>query len=57
MGTAQEQALRNEKFQQNQALIRKYTAVGGALKTYIVTVVEPVLLSPLVDQITKFRQV
>ena len=57
MGSAQEQALRNEKFQQNQALFRKYTAVDRALKKHIVTAEEPVFLSPLVDHITGFGQV
>ena len=49
MGKAQEQALGTEKFRQNQALFLKYTAVDGALKKQIVTLVEPVFLSPLVD--------
>ena len=57
MGSAQEQALRTEKFQKNQALFRKYTAVDGAFKNQIVTAVEPVLLSLLVYQITGFGQV
>ena len=55
MGSAQEQALGTEKFQQNQALFRKYTAVDGFLKKQIVPVVGPVFLSPLVDQLTSFR--
>ena len=42
MGNAQRQALGTEQFRKNQAMSRKYTAVG----------VEPVLLSPLVDQLT-----
>ena len=33
MENAQEQAPGNEKFQKNQALFRKYTAMDGALKT------------------------
>ena len=33
MGNSQEQALGTEKFQQNQALFRKYTAMDGALKS------------------------
>ena len=33
MKTAQEQALITEKFRQNQAPFRKYTAVDGAIKT------------------------
>ena len=57
MGSAQEQALGTEKFRQNQALFQKKNAVDGALKKQIVTSVEPVLLSPLVDQRTGFGQV
>ena len=57
MVNAQEQALGNEKFRQNKALFRKYTAEDGALKKQIVKTVEPVFLSPLVDQLTGFRQV
>ena len=57
MGSAQEQALRTEKFRQYQALFRKYTAVDGALKKQIVTAVEPVFLSPPVDELTRFGQV
>ena len=57
MGNAQEQALGTEKFRQNQPLFHKYTTVDGALKNKIVTAVEPVFLSPLVDQITGLRQV
>ena len=57
MGSAQEQALGTEKFRQNQALFRKYTAVDGALKNQIGTVVEPFFLSPLVDQLTGLVQV
>ena len=57
MGSAQEQALGTEKFRQNQALFRKYTSVDVALKKQIVTAVEPVFLSPLVDQLTVFGKV
>ena len=57
MRSAQEQALRTENFLQNQAMFQKYTAVGGALKNQIVTAVEIVFLSPLVDQFTGFGQV
>ena len=57
MGNAQEQALRTEKFGQNQALFHKYISVERALKRQIVTAVEPVLLSSLVDQLTGFVQV
>ena len=57
MGNAQERALGNEKFQQNQALFRKYAAAEGALKNQIVMAVEPVFLFPLMDQLIGFRQV
>ena len=57
MGSAQEQALGTEKFEQNQALFRKYTAVNEALTKEIVMAVEPVFLSPLVDKLTCFRHV
>ena len=57
MGSTQEQALKTEKLRQNQALFRKYTAVDGALKKMIVTVAEPLFLSPLLDQFTGFGQV
>ena len=57
MGNSQDQALRTEKFRQNQALFRKYTDVDGALKNQIITAVEQVFFSPLVDHLTVFRQV
>ena len=57
MGSSQEQALGTEKFAQNQALFRKYTAVDRALKNQIVTSVEPVFLYPILDQLTGFGQV
>ena len=38
-------------------MFRKYTAMDGVLKKKIVTAVEPVFLSPLVDQFTGFIQV
>ena len=57
MGSAQKQALVTQQFQQNQALFRNYIAMDGSLKKQIVTSVEPVFLSPLVDQITYFGQV
>ena len=57
MGSAQEQALRTEKFQQNQALFLKYSAVDGAFINQIVIAVEPVFLSSLVDQLAGFGQV
>ena len=57
MGTAQEQVLGNESFGQNQALLRRCTAVDGALKKQIAAEVQTVFLSPLVDQFTGFVQV
>ena len=54
MGSAQEQALGTET---HLAMFRKYTAVDGALKKRIVTAVEPVFLSPLMDQLKGFGQV
>ena len=57
MGSAQEQALGTEKFQQNQALFQNYTFMEGALKKQILTAVEPVFLSPLVEPLTGFGQV
>ena len=54
MGATQEQALETENFGQNQALFRRYAAVDGNVKNQIVTAVEPVFLSPLVDQFTVF---
>ena len=57
MGSSQEQVLGTEKFQQNQVMFCKYTAVDRALKKQIVTAVEPVFLSPLVDQLIGFGQV
>ena len=57
MGSAQEQALGTEKFRQNQALFRKYTAVDVALKKQIATTVELVFIYPLMDQLTGFGQV
>ena len=57
IGSAQEQALVTEKFQQNQPLFLKYTVVGRALKKQIATEVEPVFLSSMVYQLTGFGQV
>ena len=57
MGSAQEQALGTENFQQNPSTFLKYTTVDGALKKQIVMLVKPVFLSPLVDQLTGFGQV
>ena len=56
IGNVQEQAFGTEKIRQNQALFQKYTAVYGAFKNQIVMAVEPVLVSPLVDQTTGFGQ-
>ena len=52
MGNAQDQALRTEKFRQNQALFREYTAMNGALKKQIIMAVEPLFLYPLLDHLT-----
>ena len=57
IGTAQDQALRTEKFQQNQALCRIYTAVDGEIKNKIIILMEPVFLYPLLYQLTRFGQV
>ena len=38
-------------------MFRKYTAMDGALKNQIITAVDPVFLSPLVEQLTGFIQV
>ena len=57
MGSAQEQVLGTENLQQNQALFCKYTAVDGDLKKHIAAAVEPVFLSPLLDQLTGFVHV
>ena len=57
MGTAQEQELRTESFQQDQALFRRCTAVDRALKQQIETEVKPVCLSLLMDQMEGFGQV
>ena len=56
IGDTQEQALIIEKFRKNQALFQKYTAVDIAFKKQIITAVEPVFLSPLVEQLTVFLQ-
>ena len=56
MGNAQEQVIGTEEFRQNQAMFRKYTAVDGAFKKQIITEMEPVFLSSLVDQLTGFGQ-
>ena len=57
MGTAEEQALGTKRFQKNQALFRRYTAVGVALKKQIIATVKLVSLSPRVDYFTGFVQV
>ena len=57
LGSAQYQALRTKYFRQNQVMFRKHTTVDKALKMQIVTAVEPVLLSPLVDNFTGFGKV
>ena len=53
----QEKALGTEQFWQKQERFRRCTAVDWAPKNQIVTAVQPVLLSPLVDQLMGFRQV
>ena len=57
MGTTQEQALVTEQFRQDQDHFRRCTATDGALKNQITTLVQPVFLSPLVEQLTVFGQV
>ena len=57
METAQERALRTERFRQNQELLRRYNSEDGPLKDHIITAVQPVFLSSLVDQSTGFGQV
>ena len=57
MGITQEQALGTERLRQNQALLRRCTAMDGALKNQTVMAVQPVLLYLLEDQLTGFRQV
>ena len=57
MGTAQEQAIGAKRFRKNQALFRRCTDVDGVIKKQIVTVVHPVFLSPLIDQLRGFGKV
>ena len=57
MGTTQEQALRTKNFRRNQALLKHCTAVDSAIKNKIVMMVQQVLLSPIMNQLTGFRQV
>ena len=57
IGTAQEKLIGNKRFEQNQALFRRYTAIDGAIKNKNVTAVQPVLLYPLPYQSTGFGQV
>ena len=57
MGTTQDQALVTEWIQQNQALFSRCTTVDGALKHHIITAIQPVFFSPLVDQLTRSVQV
>ena len=57
MGTAQEQALGNERFGENQALFRRCTAIDGAIKKLIGTVVQQFFLLLIMDNMTGFRQV
>ena len=54
IGTTQYQALGTKRFQQNQAIFQRYTPVYRAIKKQIVTAVQPVFLSPVMDQLTVF---
>ena len=54
MGTDQKQALGINWFRKNQELFRIFTAMDRALRKQIVAAVQPVFLSPLVDQLTGF---
>ena len=56
MGTAQEQALRTKRLRQNQALFQCCTAIDRSTKNKIVTAVQPIFMSPLMDQFTGFGQ-
>ena len=57
MGTSKEQALRTERFRQNQALFRRSTTVYVTIKKQTVTSVCPVFLSPLMDHLMGFGKV
>ena len=46
-----------ERFQQNKALFRRFTAIDGEIKNHIFMAVQPVFLSALVDQLAGFGQV
>ena len=56
MGNAQDQAHSTEKFQQNQAIFRKDTAVDGSLKNQVLKAVELVCPYPLAHHLTGFGQ-
>ena len=57
MGTAQEKAVRTERFKHKQALLQQYTAVSGYIKKQIIHSVEPVLLYPIKGHLMGFGQV
>ena len=57
MGTAQDQALGTERFQQNQALFWRCNAVDGGIKKKIIVAVQQVFLSPIMGQLIGFGQV
>ena len=56
VGNDQEQALRTERFQQNQILFRQYTTMDTEITKQIIMLMQPVFLSPLVYQLTGFGQ-
>ena len=57
MGTAQDQALRTKRFQQNQAIFRRCTTVEREVQKQIVMTVQSVFLYQLVDDSTSFGHV
>ena len=56
-GNTKEQKLRKGIFRKNQALFRRYIVIDRAIKEQPITLVEPVLISPIKDQQTGFGQV
>ena len=57
MGTSQDQAIRTKRLRQNQALLQQFIDLYGTIKNKIVVEVQPVLLSPIIDPLTRFGQV
>ena len=57
MGTAQEQGLGNERFRQNQSIFRLCTAADGEIKKQIITTIQPVFLSTIMDHLTAFGKI